>query len=247
MRAKAGRLDLLLRDADGRRYEVELMLGTVDASHIMRTLEYWDIERKRYPQYDHCAVIVAEEINARFLNVIGLFNSHIPIIAVQMAAFEVGDHLTLTFVKVLSEIESAEDEEVDDEPPTDRQYWQGRVRESHLQLLDECFAAIRRVVPDVELGYRKHFIGLTCNGISNNFVFFPSLKTNPTASVKISDRDAWLSRLQDAGIDAVAGGSSRRRRIDVRLSSSLLSDPPQELLDLFRTSYQESSSSPDEE
>src|SRR5436309_1043217 len=45
----AGRLDLLLVDPEaGKRYEVELMLGAVDESHIIRTIEYWDIERKRY-------------------------------------------------------------------------------------------------------------------------------------------------------------------------------------------------------
>ena len=53
---KAGRLDLLLQDSESdRRYEVELQLGKVDESHIIRTIEYWDIEKKRYPQYDHCA------------------------------------------------------------------------------------------------------------------------------------------------------------------------------------------------
>jgi hypothetical protein len=57
---RAGRLDLLLHDSDqGIRYEVELMLGEVDPSHIIRTLEYWDIERKRYPQFEHRAVLVA--------------------------------------------------------------------------------------------------------------------------------------------------------------------------------------------
>ncbi len=46
----AGRLDLLLQDADGHgRYEVEIQLGATDESHIIRTIEYWDIERKRYP------------------------------------------------------------------------------------------------------------------------------------------------------------------------------------------------------
>jgi len=59
--AGAGRLDLLLQEADSsRRYEVEIQLGKVDESHIIRTIEYWDIERKRYPQYEHTAVIVAE-------------------------------------------------------------------------------------------------------------------------------------------------------------------------------------------
>jgi|GEM_PF-3382157 len=65
----AGRLALLLQDSDStRRYEVEVQLGKTDESHVIRTLEYWDVERKRYPQYEHCAVIVAEDITSRFLN-----------------------------------------------------------------------------------------------------------------------------------------------------------------------------------
>jgi len=50
---RAGRLDLLLQDVEAkRRYEVEIQLGATDEGHIIRTIEYWDIERKRYPQYD---------------------------------------------------------------------------------------------------------------------------------------------------------------------------------------------------
>jgi hypothetical protein len=45
---KAGRFDPLLEDPDpeaATRYEVEIQLGATDESHIIRTLEYWDIER----------------------------------------------------------------------------------------------------------------------------------------------------------------------------------------------------------
>lgn len=98
----AGRLDLLLQEVDGnRRYEVEVQLGKTDESHIIRTIEYWDIERKRYPQYDHTAVIVAEEITSRFLNVIGLFNGTIPLVAVQMSAVQLGSSVSLVFTTVL--------------------------------------------------------------------------------------------------------------------------------------------------
>ena len=46
---RAGRLDLLLQDPDTkRRYELELQLVATDEAHIIRTIEYWDIERKRY-------------------------------------------------------------------------------------------------------------------------------------------------------------------------------------------------------
>ena len=69
-----------------RRYEVELQVGSTDEAHIVRTIEYWDIERKRYPQYDHCAVLIAEDITSRFLNVISLFNGMVPFIAIQMQA-----------------------------------------------------------------------------------------------------------------------------------------------------------------
>jgi len=51
MQPRAGRLDLLLQDLEAhKRYEVEIQLGATDESHIIRTIEYWDIERKRYPQ-----------------------------------------------------------------------------------------------------------------------------------------------------------------------------------------------------
>ena len=99
---RGGRLDLLLEDPESEtRFEVELQLGTVDESHIIRTIEYWDLERRRYPQYDHVAVIVAEEITTRFFNVIGLFNGFIPLIAIQLNALEVNGFLTLNSTRVL--------------------------------------------------------------------------------------------------------------------------------------------------
>src|SRR5882672_8319682 len=103
---KAGRLDLVLEDTENKkRYEVELQLGRCDESHIIRAVEYWDYERKRYPQYDHCAVIVAEDVTGRFLNVINLFNGTIPLIAIQMRAYEFGEGIALTFTKVIDELE----------------------------------------------------------------------------------------------------------------------------------------------
>src|SRR5882724_4426164 len=102
---RAGRLDLLLQDAEStKRYEVEVQLGKTDEAHIIRTIEYWDIERKRYPQYDHTAIIVAEEITSRFLNVIGLFNGMIPLMAIQMNAVQLGDTVSLVFTTVLDQL-----------------------------------------------------------------------------------------------------------------------------------------------
>jgi hypothetical protein len=74
-----GRIDFIMSDLDNEtRYEVELMLGPVNESHIVRTIEYWDVERQRYPTLEHRAVIVAEEITSRFFNVIRLLNRAVP-------------------------------------------------------------------------------------------------------------------------------------------------------------------------
>ena len=118
----AGRLDLLLFDPETTtRYEVEIQLGPTDESHIIRTLEYWDNERRRFPQYDHVAVIVAEEITGRFLNVLSLFNQAIPLIAIQMSALDVGCALTLHATKVL-DLALPAPEEDDSGHETDRSY-----------------------------------------------------------------------------------------------------------------------------
>jgi hypothetical protein len=124
---KAGRLDLLLQDPNSyKRYEVELQLGPTDETHIIRCIEYWDIERKRYPQYEHCAVLVAEDITSRFLNVVSLFNGALPLIAIQVQAYEVGEHVTLVFTTVLDEMQRGLVDEDEDaiSAPTDRAYWE---------------------------------------------------------------------------------------------------------------------------
>lgn len=79
-----GRLDMLLMDPeDDSMYELEIMLGETDETHIIRTIEYWDNERRRWPERQHYAVLVAECITRRFYNVIQLLSHAIPIIAVQ--------------------------------------------------------------------------------------------------------------------------------------------------------------------
>jgi len=128
MQPGAGRLDLLLQEVDSnRRYEVEVQLGRTDESHIIRAIEYWDIERRRYPQYDHTAVIVAEDITSRFLNVISLFNGFIPLVAIQLQAYRTGDEVALLCTKVLDQMQLGlveEDEETVD--VVDRSYWDKR-------------------------------------------------------------------------------------------------------------------------
>ncbi len=128
-----GRIDFLMVDPDdGTRYVIEVMLGVVDESHIIRTIEYWDVERQRYPNLNHRAVIVAEVITARFFNVIRLLNHAVPIIAIQLSAFRLGDEIVLQFTCVLDADEfSAEPEEEEIAEQVDRLIGKGKPTPSH--------------------------------------------------------------------------------------------------------------------
>ena len=169
---RAGRLDMLLTDPESStRYEVELQLGATDESHIIRTIEYWDNERRRYPQYEHVAVIVAEEITSRFFNVISLFNGFIPIIAIQMTALRLDEaNVSLVFTRVLDHVTLGTDEE-DRSEATDRGYWEKKSSTAIMRIVDRIHSVVADRAPsDVEPSYKKQFVGLVQNGIANNYV-----------------------------------------------------------------------------
>ncbi len=169
---KAGRLDLLLYDRENeKRYEVELMLGKIDESHIIRSIEYWDNERKRLPNYEHCAVIIAEDITTRFLNIIGLFNSQIPIIAIQLNALAINENVILDFVKVLDEVTVGEEED-EIAAKKDRTYWDNKANKESLKTVDECCEILKEVDSELSLGYTQNYIGLVKRNRPMNFVFF---------------------------------------------------------------------------
>lgn len=171
---RAGRLDLLLQEAESNgRYEVEVQLGQTDEKHIIRTIEYWDIERRRYPQYEHIAVIVAEDITSRFLNVISLFNGMIPLVAIQMKALKAGNSIGLVFTTVVDQMTLGlldEDEEVQE--TTDRSYWELRGSKKTVAIADELLELARIHDKALELKFNKFYIGLAKEGQTCNFIIF---------------------------------------------------------------------------
>ena len=204
---RAGRLDLLLRDPETlTRYEVELQLGATDASHIIRTIEYWDIERKRYPQYDHCAVIVAEDITSRFLNVINLFNGALPIIAIQMQAYKIAEHTTLVFTKVLDQVERGLVDEDEDAASAkkDRSYWENqKTTPKILAIVDKLFKIVKEEDSAAELNYTKHYIGLLKNGSPQNYLTFSPKKASIIFEPKLPHTAETDALLEKTGLETL--------------------------------------------
>lgn len=238
---RAGRLDLLLQDTESNhRYEVEVQLGRTDESHIIRTIEYWDIERKRYPQYEHTAVIVAEEITARFLNVISLFNGTISLIAIQMSAVQLADTVSLLFTTVLDEARFGlvdEDEEVQE--VTDRAYWEARGSKATVMMADEVLKLVAEFAPGLELKYNKFYIGLATNGQPNNFVQFRAQKNALRVEIRLPQSQETEAAIEASGLD-VMDYDKRWGRYRLRLGKGEVGKFSEVLSKLCRQAYQES-------
>jgi len=198
-----GRLDLLFRESDrGTRYETELQLGSTDETHIIRTIEYWDVERRRYPQIDHVGVLIAENVTARFLNVISLFNGFIPLIALQMTAIDAGDGIGLHFTKVVDVVRLGlmdEDEGVLE--PADKGYWESRATPKTVKIADEILELCKAIDPTLEIKYNKPYIGFTRGGIAFNFATCKPRKSALNLDVKIPRSDEIDAKLDLSGLD----------------------------------------------
>ena len=234
---KGGRLDLLLEDPEsGIRYEVELQLGVVDESHIIRTIEYWDLERKRYPQYDHIAVIVAEEITSRFFNVIGLFNGYIPLIAIQLNALEVNGFLTLNSTRILDIQTLGTEEEDSPALATDRSYWETRSSKQVLSTVDSLIEVAREIDPRLVARYNKHYVGLGIDGLANNFCFFRPRKKHLCLQIKIPFSDETNEVLENSNLQLLEY-DKRWRYYRIQIVQEDVDKNKMLLLDLMRQAY----------
>jgi len=212
-----GILDLLLDDDNGTRYEVEIQLGATDPSHIIRTIEYWDIERKRYPQYEHCAVIIAEDITNRFFNVISLFNGSIPIIAIQLSAYENNDNISLAFTKVIDRVELGKYYEENNQEITDRNYWETRSSFKMLKNVDDIFSDIKEFAQGFELKYNKYYIGLSKDGRANNFIFFKPKKSFLYLIIRGNENNEKIKVIEESGLEIQY--NSRLKRYEIRFNN----------------------------
>jgi len=201
-----GRIDFLLRDPeDETYYEVEVMLGELDASHIIRSIEYWDVERQRRPSFTHRAVIVAEHITSRFFNVLRLLNRAVPMIAVQLSAFPIDNNVILHPVTVLDVSEETTDVGGGDPiEQADLAYWDKKADRVSLAMVDKIVAALKTDTIEPRLTYNRYHIAMGTKGY--NFCWFHPRKTAGHCHIEFratsETRDSIVSSLQEGGIDA---------------------------------------------
>jgi hypothetical protein len=148
-----------------------MMLSETDASHIIRTIEYWDVERQRYPvsitersswprkspldfsmSFDYS---IAQSSSADHCNRVERF-----------PAFQFGDEVVLQFIRVLDIYDevSGEPEEEEGAELVDRGYWEKKSRPESLAVVESIKALTPTTKGEPKLTYNKHHIALRTSG-----------------------------------------------------------------------------------
>jgi len=191
IQSNGGRLDILLKDpADNTMYEVEVMLGETDPSHIIRSIEYWDNEKRKYPQRQHFAVLIAESFDRRYFNVIQLLSLTVPMIAIQADLLEIGSEKILNFTKILDVyVEQEEEEEakqVTEKTWSEKAEWTLETAKKHLEILSE-------LEKNIELKFTQSYVSIVING--RNYYFYDK-RTKPNSLV-------WFNVKEEEKVDAI--------------------------------------------
>ena len=166
---------------------------------------------------------MAEKVTGRFLNVIGLFNGFVPLIAIQLRAVKLEDKIGLIFTKVLDELPLGRLEEKEGgQEPTDRAYWESKGSRQTVELADRMLDMIQSFASGYKLNYTKHYIGLAKNGQANNFVVLKPQKTALRFKLKLPKTEETSGRLEGCDLEMLEY-DHRWRCYKFRLSSPDLS------------------------
>jgi hypothetical protein len=177
--SQGGRLDLLLKNPDDdAMFEVELQLGPTDESHIIRAIEYWDNEKRRWPNRSHTAVLVAEEITNRFFNVVHLLSLAVPIIGIEANILQVGDVRGLHFNKIIDSYEEPEESEAP-QAQYDERHWLDAYPAA-LECAKWYKSLLQKLYGEIPIKYFEEYISLKVGGVArawcatrkNDRVFF---------------------------------------------------------------------------
>jgi len=208
--------ELITQLMEAVRYEVKIVLGKTDPSHIVRCIEYWDVERRRYPGYEHIAVLIAEDVTSRFLNVLSLMAGNVPMIAIQLNALKIGEHLVLDFVHVLNQT-SLRNDDTNGGSGTEvpRSFWDAKVG-PEIMSIAEGVCELAKEFSDREfiMACSKSHIAISEPGTRCRLAFVHPKQRYAHLSVKVAELDEWHGRFEEDGLPL----SKRMLRLRVTLS-----------------------------
>ncbi|MCK8044222.1 hypothetical protein MSG37_04955 [Shewanella sp. 1CM18E] len=183
---KYGRLDILLQNND-TRYCVEVMVGKLDPDHLFRGIEYTQHEQSLYGNhYQHVCVLIAEDVTNRFYNILNLVS--MPIIVLQVAAFENQGGVSLQFTKVFDsthQLELIEEQAEQEYFKPSLESWQGcDYRSTAVAHVETIEALVKGFDQSTVARFTKSYIRFGAN-----YIFLIPRKGAAIVEIKLPDKE----------------------------------------------------------
>lgn len=186
--SSGGILDMLLKDPeDDSMYEIEVMLGETNPSHIIRSIEYWDLEKRRYPQRGHFSVLIAESFERRYFNIVHLLSLNIPMIAIQVELLEVEGQHVLNFTKILDIYEEpAPEEEETSISPASEDSWKADGNWT-LDAAKELLRVLKILDNELTLNFTQSYVSIVKQ--NNRPLYWLNKRATPKSYLSFRERD----------------------------------------------------------
>jgi hypothetical protein len=141
-------------------------------------------------------------------------NKAIPIIAIQLNAFKVENHLALNFVKVLDLVDTGEEDESDSQEVVTRKDWEDYANPQSMAMADSIVEIIRTIAQP-KINYNKAHISIGTSG--RNFVWcYPRKAARLVIRLRVDeDRDNLVEKLVEQGIECKKGVSPFIARLNL--------------------------------
>lgn len=236
--SNGGRLDILLKDPEDNNsmYEVEVMLGETAPSHIIRSIEYWDNEKRRYPQRQHFCVLIAESFDRRYFNVIQILSLNVPMIAIQADLLEVNGEYILNFSKILDVyVEPEDEEEISD---VTESTWDDRANWT-LDTAKELLNMISEKTKNISLKFTQSYINIMIDG-KNSYYFDKRTKPNSILwfNVKDEEKEGAIKALFDKN-NIVFNFHNKYKDFSLTIDKKFMCDNKNIILELHKLRYKE--------
>jgi hypothetical protein len=240
-RHKDGILDVVLESQDKSTvFVVELMLGPLDESHIVRTINYWLREKKATAKDVECrAVLIGEKIvDSRFVEVVKFLTSRMPELVVkEVAGLRVGSKVTVHFTTILrsDDLEPV----VSEEPaaPFDRESWLEKNKKT-VEVAEAVIEVLRKFDPSISPNFRRHFIGiLVGNRPILNFVSFDPFRDQVKFKIRVEDPASWKDKLKKAGLHVLQPDRTDNNKVRLAITREDVSRNERLLRQLCKDGY----------
>lgn len=201
-----GRLDLLLESQDkGTVFVVELMLGPIDGSHIVRTIDYWLDSQKNVKANVECkAVLIGERIvDSRFGEVVKFLTKSMPLVVKEVAALQVGNAMTVHFTTIFRSDDLEPRAKEEPTAPVDAAYWFKKSKQT-LGVAQVVIKMLQDIDASISPNFTQSYISVRVgNRTASGLAGFRPFRGKVRFSIRVEDASPWRKRLAKSGLQVL--------------------------------------------